>query len=48
MIDKTGKQMHAFKVGSYQIAVKVVDNEGIESVELLTLKTNSVLETRNL
>jgi DNA modification methylase len=45
MIDKTGKQTHAFKAGSYKVAVKVVDNEGIESVEIITLKTNGVLET---
>lgn len=44
MIDKTGKQTHAFKTGNYQVAVKVVDNEGIESVEVITLKTNGVLE----
>jgi DNA modification methylase len=44
MIDKTGKQTHAFKAGNYQIAVKVVDNEGIESVEMIALKTNGVLE----
>ncbi|MDD5228405.1 MAG: DNA methyltransferase [Methylococcales bacterium] len=37
MIDKTGKQTHAFKAGSYKVAVKVVDNEGIESVEVITL-----------
>ncbi|MEI7795223.1 MAG: DNA methyltransferase [Methylococcaceae bacterium] len=47
MIDKTGKQTHAFKAGSYKVAVKVVDNEGIESVEIITLKTNGVLETGN-
>jgi hypothetical protein len=48
MIDKVGKQTHAFKAGSYNVAVKVVDNEGIESVEMITLKTNGVLETGNL
>ncbi len=40
LIDKTGKQTHAFKAGNYQVAVKVVDNEGIESIEVITLKTN--------
>jgi DNA modification methylase len=44
LIDKTGKQKHAFKAGNYQIAVKVVDNEGIESIEMIKLKTNGVLE----
>jgi len=48
MIDKVGKQTHAFKAGSYKVAVKVVDNEGIESIEMITLKTNGVLETENL
>ncbi len=44
MIDKAGKQTHAFKAGNYQVAVKVVDNEGIESIEIITLKTNGILE----
>ena len=48
MIDKTGKETHAFKAGNYKVAVKVVDNEGIESVEIITLKTNGFLETGNL
>jgi hypothetical protein len=48
MIDKTGKQTLAFKAGNYKVAVKVVDNEGIESVEIITLKTNGFLETGNL
>lgn len=47
MIDKIGKQTHAFKAVNYQVAVKVVDNEGIESIEIITLKTNSVLELEN-
>jgi hypothetical protein len=45
MIDKTSTQTHAFKAGSYKVAVKVVDNEGIESVEVITLKMNGVLKT---
>jgi DNA modification methylase len=44
LIDKTGEQKHAFKAGNYQIAVKVVDNEGIESIEMIALKTNGVLD----
>ena len=45
MIDKLGKQTQYFKAGSYQIAVKVVDNEGLESIEILSLKINGVVST---
>jgi len=47
LIDKEGKQRYKFKSGSYQIAVKVVDNEGLESVEIITLKINGKIETAN-
>jgi DNA modification methylase len=40
MIDKVGKQMEKFKPGSHVIAVKVVDNEGLESLEVMELKIN--------
>ncbi|OUD12168.1 hypothetical protein [Thioflexithrix psekupsensis] len=40
MIDKDGKQSHKFKTGSFQIAVKVVDNDGLESLEVVYLKVN--------
>ncbi len=40
MIDKIGKQSHKFKTGSFQIAVKVVDNDGLESLEIICLKVN--------
>ncbi len=40
MIDKIGKQTEKFKPGSHIIAVKVVDNEGLESLEVLELKIN--------
>lgn len=39
-IDKDGIQNHSFKAGDYSIAVKVVDNEGLESLEVLRLKIN--------
>lgn len=38
--DKDGKQIQKFKAGTYCIAVKVVDNDGLESLEVLKLKVN--------
>jgi hypothetical protein len=45
MLDKIGIQTQTFKTGSYQIAVKVVDNEGLESIETLSLKINGVVSS---
>ena len=45
MIDKEGKQIVKFKSGgTYNVAVKVVDNDGLESVEVVRLKVNGVVE----
>ena len=45
MIDKEGKQIVKFKAGgTYNVAVKVVDNDGLESVEVVKLKVNGVVE----
>jgi hypothetical protein len=44
--DKEGKQTHSFKAGIHQIAVKVVDNEGLESIEVVKLKVNGVVERK--
>ncbi|OUD14964.1 hypothetical protein [Thioflexithrix psekupsensis] len=44
MIDKDGKQSHKFKTGSFQIAVKVVDNDGLESLEIIDLKVNGEIK----
>lgn len=44
LLDKEGKQTYKFKAGEYQIAVKVVDNEGLESLEIVKLKINGVVE----
>jgi DNA modification methylase len=38
--DKIGKQTQKFKAGTHCIAVKVVDNDGLESIEVITLKIN--------
>jgi len=44
MIDKEGKQIAKFKAGLHSIAVKVVDNDGLESVEVIKLKTNGIIK----
>ena len=44
MIDKEGKQTIKLKAGLHNIAVKVVDNDGLESVEVVKLKVNGVVE----
>jgi hypothetical protein len=44
IIDKEGRQSHTFKAGVHTIAVKVVDNEGLESIETIKLKVNGVVE----
>ncbi len=40
LFDKDGKQTFKFKAGLHQIAVKVVDNDGLEGVEIIKLKVN--------
>jgi hypothetical protein len=47
MIDKEGKQTAKFKAGLHNIAVKVVDNDGLESIEVVKLKVNGVLVREN-
>ena len=44
IIDKFGKQSAQFKAGMHVIAVKVVDNDGMESVEVIKLKVNGKIE----
>jgi hypothetical protein len=44
MIDKAGKQTVKFKAGLHHVAVKVVDNDGLESVEVIKLKVNGKIE----
>lgn len=40
MLDKEGKQKQKFKPGNYVIAVKVIDNEGLEEIQTIKLKIN--------
>jgi DNA modification methylase len=43
LIDKVGKQVEKFKAGNHRVAVKVVDNEGLEGVEVIELKVNGTI-----
>jgi hypothetical protein len=40
LLDKTGKQNISLGVGTHHIAVKVVDNDGLENIEVIKLKIN--------
>jgi DNA modification methylase len=44
MIDKEGKQIVKLRAGEHSIAVKVVDNDGLENVENIRLKVNGTVE----
>lgn len=44
IIEKLGVQRQKFKPGTHQIAVKVVDNDGLESIEVIRLKVNGQVE----
>jgi DNA modification methylase len=46
-LDKEGKQTYKFKAGSYSIAVKVIDNEGLENIEIVKLKINGVVKVND-
>jgi len=43
LLDKDGKQNYQFKPGAYTIAVKVVDNDGLENTEVIHLNINGVI-----
>jgi DNA modification methylase len=40
MLNKDGKATHKFKPGKYTIAIKAVDNEGLEALEEISIKVN--------
>jgi DNA modification methylase len=44
IIEKQGIQRQKFKPGIHQIAVKVVDNDGLENIEIIKLKVNGSIE----
>ncbi|GHV03011.1 hypothetical protein FACS189485_05020 [Spirochaetia bacterium] len=43
-IDKEGKQIYSCRTGLHNIAVKVVDNDGLENIEVIKLKINGKIE----
>ncbi len=40
LLDKKGKQTYKFKAGSHKIAIKVIDTEGLENIEIINLTVN--------
>ncbi len=46
LFDKTGKQTRKFSAGHHKIAVKVVDGEGLENIEIVELKINGKVERK--
>lgn len=44
LLDKVGNQSWKFKPGLHEIAVKVVDNDGLEGIEIIKLKVNGKIE----
>ena len=46
LIDKQGVQKHKFKAGLHNIAVKVVDNDGLDNIEIIKLKVNGTIERK--
>ncbi len=44
LLDKKGEQTWKFKPGQHTIAVKVIDNDGLENIEVIKLKVNGGIE----
>ncbi|MDR0520402.1 MAG: hypothetical protein LBH00_00965, partial [Planctomycetaceae bacterium] len=44
IFDKEGHQIQSFKTGEHTIAVKVVDNEGMENIETVKIKLNGAVK----
>jgi DNA modification methylase len=44
IIDKEGRQIQSFMTGIHTIAVKVMDNDGLENTETIKLKINGAVE----
>jgi len=44
LLDKKGEQTQKFKPGLHNVAVKVVDNDGLENIEIIKLKVNGKAE----
>jgi DNA modification methylase len=48
IIDKEGRHRHQFKVGQHLVAVKVVDNDGLENIEVIKLQINGKIKKNTL
>jgi hypothetical protein len=46
MLDKEGKQTHKFKPGTHSLALKAVDNEGLEAIEVVSKVPFLVISTK--
>ena len=44
MIDYEGKQTRSFNAGEHLVAIKAVDNNGLESIETFKIKVNGVVK----
>jgi DNA modification methylase len=44
LLDKSGIQTQKFKPGLHHIAVKTIDNDGLEALEVIKLKVNGVVK----
>jgi len=44
IMDKEGKQVITLKAGTHNIAVKVVDNDGLENIEVIKIKINGEIQ----
>ena len=44
LLDKQGEQTYKFKAGIHKIAVKVIDNDGLENIEIIKLKVNGKMQ----
>ena len=44
IMDRDGVQRHSFRAGVHHIAVKAVDNDGLENIEVIKLKINGLIE----
>jgi hypothetical protein len=44
LLDKEGKHVVSFKPGTHHIAVKVVDNDGLENIEIVKLTVNGTVK----
>jgi hypothetical protein len=44
IMDKEGRQILTVTAGAYNIACKVVDNDGLENIEVVRLKVNGKVE----